>query len=851
MAISFLTSCGNPLELEANGGRTQSSLGDYFNTGKSLTYSANPVVLSGNANRSSGSFADLNLEPKFITSNQTLTEKCFFTQNTSAASTAMGSTANDCIRVLLNNNPNTVALNSVQDSWNYPVDSDEFIQVNTFFHLKKLVQEFHKTLSFSHKFVHFGSMMTLPPATPTYLKDTKTFWLSENGLTQTLTAFAKCEIEPMNAFFDPSNNELCFGWNQEYSRYHFYMAQDPSVIYHELGHALIKTMMNQRNLVLGFPTNSYKPFQSSLGSLFYDEGGAINEGLADYFAYYMLGRSRVGEWSMGRFFNAARPVREADSLHTVNVAETFDKRLSYPNFLQYDPNDTTKNYEDVHHAGQIVSHYFVALTESLKSSCTFPTSGNYSRVSLKHEHATNYVMTLINETLAEMGDLYAKGSDLSEINFANLNENHSYLWTQLVNPPNMKRFMQSIAKNINAYISDGLCPEFTVDHSEQLLDSYGLLLFKKYKDEGISSDGTKKFNDITKAPTFAGRSVSSVSVGTSVNELNRKKSVLISKSFIDLPTDRSIAYVFDSQSAIRSILSNLTFEGANVRTTEGLAGTEYNNNNVLISPGEVVGVSLNLVNNSNSTMAGVQVLANDFDHMKIRNPSSSYVNREVNRMDATRKDYISYYDPCTINSFPTVTEGGKGSNETSTLPDQCNYTSRSNDQLFLVDTMGSTTYPYYAPDAPQPVCFIQKLENNQTTWVSQDEFRVNAGLEDHECLNNPSMSNDKFNPNECMMRFLPGANQAILGKIDPQKTWGETLQGNGSAAPVFNQSTILLMEVNKWVPPGTTFNCRMRVRYSNCSDCYTDTTTGNEYPDFEYAGHKPFKIINFKFTVTQ
>src|SRR5690606_27839237 len=150
-----------------------------------------------------------------------------------------------------------------------------------------------------------------------------------------------------------------------------------------------------------------------------------------------------------------------------------------------------------------------------------------------------------------------------------------------------------------------------------------------------------------KAPTFAGRSVSSVSVGTSVNELNRKKSVLISKSFIDLPTDRSIAYVFDSQSAIRSILSNLTFEGANVRTTEGLAGTEYNNNNVLISPGEIVGVSLNLVNNSNSIMAGVQVLANDFDHMKIRNPSSSYVNREVNRMDATRKDYISYYDPCT------------------------------------------------------------------------------------------------------------------------------------------------------------------------------------------------------------
>src|SRR5690606_20524271 len=156
------------------------------------------------------------------------------------------------------------------------------------------------------------------------------------------------------------------------------------------------------------------------------------------------------------------------------------------------------NYEDIHYAGQIISHYFVALTEELKTSCTFPTTGAYSRVSLKHELATNYVMTVLNESLAEIGDLFARGSDLipSSYNFTNLNNNHSYLWTQMVNPPNMKRFMQTIAKNINAYISapfGGLCPEFSIDKSEQLLDSYGLLLFKKYRDEGINSNGEESY----------------------------------------------------------------------------------------------------------------------------------------------------------------------------------------------------------------------------------------------------------------------------------------------------------------------------------------------------------------------
>lgn len=808
LLASLLSCVESPLELKKKANSLDSSLSDYYGTNKSLVYLDNPIILSQNRNRSSGSFKELNLEPRFITSNPILSEKCFFTENISPFVTQTQGTFFDCLSVKKDSNPGTTFLTSTSESWNYPVDSDEFIEVNTFYHMKKLSQEFLKTLSFAQKHILFGGGLPLIPATPANMKDTMTFWLTRNGLTQTLTAYSKCYMEDMNAYFDPASAELCFGWNEEYQRkYKFSMAQDPSVIYHEMGHALIKVMLNERNVKATFPLTS-KLYEANLGSLFYDEAGAINEGISDYFSYYMNGRDSIGEWAMGRFFDAARPLRESSSLHKVSVAETFDKRLSYPDFLQYDPNETSKNYEDVHYAGQTVSHYLVALTEELKNTCSFPAQQSYSRVSTRHEASTNIVMTLLNETLAEIGDLFStRNGSLSPLFMTNLNEENAYLWTQVVNPPNMKRFFQIFAKNIKLHMPS-FCPSFNDDKSEILLDSYGLLLFKNYEDQKYGMGGAS----------------------SQVDELNRRKSVLISKDFIELPTDRSIAYVFDSRQAIESIISQLTFEGENVQITDGLAGVNYNNNNIQISPGEVVGVSLNLVNNSNSTMAGVQILANDFDHMELKDSTKTYVNNIAN---ANAGLPIASFSPCKINDFPKTNEGGVS----------CGSTTADNKGIY-------GTPPRYAIDSPQPVCFVQKLENNQVTWVSQDELRKTIGLSDHECLNKPSMSGNKFNPNECLMRFLPGANQAILGKIDPGKTWGETLQGNSPEAPVFNQSTLLLMEVNKWVPPGTTFNCRLRVRFSNCQDCYMKNAT-QEYSENEYASHEPFKVINFNFMVNQ
>tara|TARA_B100000674_G_C37854488_1_gene921635 strand:- start:916 stop:1326 length:411 start_codon:yes stop_codon:yes gene_type:complete len=134
--------------------------------------------------------------------------------------------------------------------------------------------------------------------------------------------------------------------------------------------------------------------------------------------------------------------------------------------------------------------------------------------------------------------------------------------------------------------------------------------------------------------------------------------------------------------------------------------------------------------------------------------------------------------------------------------------------------------------------------------VSQDfHRRSELGLEASQCLNPPGYSGDDFNPNECLVRFLPGADQAVLGKINPQKSWAQTLTDNSEDGLTIQQNAVTLLEVNKRIRPGTTFNCRLRARFTNCSDCFEDPDSGEEYADYEMAGAKPFKVINFKFTV--
>lgn len=145
-------------------------------------------------------------------------------------------------------------------------------------------------------------------------------------------------------------------------------------------------------------------------------------------------------------------------------------------------------------------------------------------------------MMLVAETLSEIGDLNAKGVDdfgspfVLDIFFNNLNPNDSYLWSQVINQTTYRRFFQILAKNIYKYITPsigGLCPAFTKNDSEKLLDDYGLLLFKTYNDNGNSStDRTVTYTD---AVSF----IPSQPL-TSVTETNRRKSVLVSKELLSL-----------------------------------------------------------------------------------------------------------------------------------------------------------------------------------------------------------------------------------------------------------------------------------------------------------------------------
>lgn len=864
-------SCNNFTQVDDAQSRNRTYV-SYSGTGKGKVYLSNPSVLAGKYVTRAN--YDDKLVAKFITDESTLTTPCVFTQyspdffDASVSVPYEDTTSTDCFNILNDRSASTDALVSSNNSWVYSAGTDEFYQVNTYYHTKLIMDRFLSSLSFSHKQVHLDGNRYIPPATKYNFVDTQSYWLHENGSTVNMDVFSKCYLSSMNAFFSPSDNQLCFGWNE--SDEDFFIVQDPTVIYHEMGHVFVKVMMNQRNITSGVDPNSSsiyydsKTFSSDLGDISYDEAGALNEGIADWFSYYMVNRDQIGEYALYKLQGLARPVSEESDQHTISVSTETGERLSYPQYLQYNPASLSENVEDVHNAGTIVAHYLVALQKELKSSCSFESTKQEDI----HAKSGDYIMLLLNETLAEVGDLTAKGSDFfsqyatvdsdyNDVYFTNLNEEHSFLWTQKVNPINFRRFFRIFAKNILYHISIDLCPEFTLDESEQLLDEYGLLLFNSYEDRGngIDLDGNLSLSYFSFAgdhQLFSNRDISPVVLNTFVNEDNRRNSVLISKNQIELD-DQITAYVFDKQTNIASLLAQLTFEGENVETTEGIAGTEYNNSNAKISPGEVVGISLNLYNKSNSTMAGVQILGNDWDHMKLSDSSMPYVNRIENINGLSSGDIsggIATHSPCIFDNFPKESEGGVApDDESTTAAGNCNYITKTNDSIDTSEVV-TDTHPKYDVDSPQPICLVQYSDEDETTWVSQDFYRkYSMGLEDKDCINNSSMSGNEFNPNSCLIRILPGAEHAILGKIDSRKTWAETIQGETNNSVTFSQSNIVVMEVNKWIPPGTKFNCRFRVRFSNCSDCYSESATDDEYADFEYAGAEPFKVINFQFEV--
>jgi hypothetical protein len=417
-----------------------------------------------------------------------------------------------------------------------------------------------------------------------------------------------------------------------------------------------------------------------------------------------------------------------------------------------------------------------------------------------------------------------------------------------------------MARGIYHHISRDACPSFDQARSERLLDMYGLLLFRHYDDNGTFSDSPSA--DSTRQDAYAmmtgsggirqcslnqasctaaqfGKNFTNTVTGTRaaptrVDEVNRIKSTLLPKAALDHKDGGLFASVFidDSQRFGNAIATQLLYQGRVISPSVGLAGPEYNNSNNRISPGEIVGIGLDLVNRSNLPLGGVTISAAPWAHMYI---------------DPTDRSKTT---PCSINGFPTITEGARVCTDSEVLP---------SDGVRYKKVSG-----VYPPKALHPVCLVQMSANNETRWVSQDRFRKEVlQLEDHQCL---GYGTPDFSPAECLARFMPGADTAYMAKIDPQLSYIETLTKPyqdynasvpdnqkipTSSIPGPSSSSIMVLEMNKWIPPGTNFTCRLRAQFSNCSDCFEPTPTSDEYSDIEYAGHRPFKILDLNFLVIQ
>ena len=238
--------------------------------------------------------------------------------------------------------------------WAFPMHTEEFLQVHTFFHVKRSVDLFHESLTSAFRRGHSANP-GYNSALPANLFTSYGHW---EGVNKILTTYSHCPIQD-NAYFTPATLSICLGNLSSFPW--LYIAQDPSVIYHELGHAYNRFMLNMRNTNLSIKTD--------LGFIFYDEMGAIGEGLSDYFSYAINHRAHFGEWAFG-YHKASRPLKESDSIHPEIINSDNNFRLSYPAFINYDPNHPEDSIEDVHYAGQIISHYLVALTEDLESYCS-------------------------------------------------------------------------------------------------------------------------------------------------------------------------------------------------------------------------------------------------------------------------------------------------------------------------------------------------------------------------------------------------------------------------------------------------------------------------------------------------
>ncbi len=775
LILLFLLSCGYPNnEGSSTEGATSANNAGGVPANSSRILTDNPIIITGNY--------QLNTPVDF---NSLLGPIAFITKNDNLISDCQGKIPS-CISIL--QDPYTAPITKNEGTWAFDPNSSDFLQVNALFHLDRQVAKFQNTLlaDFTEAFDPNANYVTSFPA--------NLFTEGKNWRKgSTLVTYAVTDL-PNNATFDPAVYTITFG--QDSTNDQVKMVQDPTVIYHENGHNLNQIMMNFRN-----PQDRALV---DLGSLFYDEAGSIGEGLTDWFSYWMTKRTHVFEWAFGRFLDAGRPIREDDYLVPPPISLDSDTRLAYPTYLDFNANEPGQITEDVHYAGQIWSFFLVEVVNWLSSNC-----------GVSIEAANDMIFNILAQSFSEMGDLTAKGNDQTPADQyrINLDPINSRQWINQMTPLNYRRFSQTFARFFMWIYNDSKtfkCGNGSIDlknSMEQILDAYGLLNFTTYNENGNSyvlQTGT----DIP---------VGHYGINRSINKLNKKKSVSITKEMLtfDPNVNAPSAFVFDVREDMLSVLQALQQSGQIGQISPQLEpDIPYNNGNGQVSPGELVGISLNIFNSSNSMIGGMEVYGNDWDH-------------------------VANGKPCNIfdDQWPPVSQGGADSSDETPpySPGTCNYITRTNGLIEPGET--EVTDPLY------PVCFAQNIKGNATTWITQDEFIKLNNISVDKCL-------DPEDTKGCLIKAIPGADWATFSKLNPYSTWAKTMTETNATAPTFNVNNIILFETSKYIPPGTTFTCRFRIRFTNCADCWQSSAYGyDDFLDYEWSGGEPFRILPLQFTV--
>lgn len=804
----------------------------------------NPIILSN----------DTELDYS-VNLNQYLSSPVFITSNTKLE-TSCSASSKYCFAV--QNDQSTSVFDNGINKWGFDTSDDKFLQTNLYYHLNDIVQNFNSDLQIYAR--DFGDTSTSDDIDWTYeplytfsalpgsIYSSSLFWRKEvdpitsDILPKKLTAYADCSGALNNAFYNPSEFSVCMGFDSVYTE-ELKFSEDSTIIYHEVGHGLVDMMYNIRNnayinltdfipsairaanqetcnfttqcntsntcnvatdepstvfadsagailqiadgscyyaLASGYfnwaPFSPPTRFTNTFGGTNY-EAIAVNEGLADYLSYYINDRTHWGEWALGRYLNLSRPLSEDESIHASGISTVESERLSYPEYIAYNPNNPELNESDVHNTGQIMSHFLTAATRELITNC-----------SIDENSAQRVIMNAVTEALAELGDLTAKGTDdlRSSSDYAiNMNRKLAYIWSNDVRPPSFRTFSQSFARHLLniTVLKTNVCKGYSQDKLEKLLDSYGLLLFRKYNAD--------LNNDSLLRPTF----------DLSVNSLNRVKSELLTKDLLTLDTrvDQPSYIVFDDRSVIREAISNLFNTGFVLPSDIVSDDAKYNNGNSKISPGEVVGIYVNLFNNSNSIIGGARITSSPWAHAENDKPCGNLQ-----------------------DSYPSTSEGAE----------TCSALSKTN---------------FDDDDRYHEVCLLEYKDENATQILTQREFfnkmKTENGFLAKDCI-------DPSDEKSCFIKSIPGVSSAQFPMINPKSNWLETDQ-NADGSANYSIRNLIFFEVNKNIPQGTNVVCRLRASFTNCDDCHHDSGRGyDDYYDFEYAGEKPFKIINMSFQVT-